>query len=44
MGPTPVDERADHHLFRTKLLPLINQRHQLVRLSQLRKLTHQVDR
>lgn len=35
MGPKPVDERADHDLFRTELLNLINQRHELVRLAAL---------
>jgi IS5 family transposase len=30
MGPKPVDERSDHYLFRTKLLNLIDQRHELV--------------
>ncbi|WAC74279.1 IS5 family transposase [Roseateles sp. SL47] len=35
MGPKPADERADHDLFRTELLNLINQRHELVRLAAL---------
>ena len=35
MGPKPADERADHGLFRTELLNLINQRHDLVRLAAL---------
>jgi len=29
MGPKPADERADQDLFRTELLNLINQRHEL---------------
>ena len=35
MGPKPADERADHDLFRTELLNLIDQRHELVRLAGL---------
>lgn len=35
MGPKPADERADHDLFRSELLNLINQRHGLVRLAAL---------
>lgn len=35
MGPKPADERADHDLFRSELLNLINQRHELVRLTAL---------
>jgi Transposase domain (DUF772) len=35
LGPKPADERADHDLFRTELLNLINQRHELVRLAAL---------
>ncbi|MEO5733748.1 MAG: transposase, partial [Rubrivivax sp.] len=35
MGPKPVDSHADHDLFRTELVNLIDQRHELVRLSEL---------
>jgi len=35
MGPKPANERADHDLFRTELLNLINQLHELVRLAAL---------
>lgn len=35
MGPKPVDERSDHDLFRTELVNLIDQRHELARLADL---------
>lgn len=35
MGPKPADERADHDLFRTELVNLIDHRHELVRLGEL---------
>ena len=35
MGPKPVDERSDHDLFRTELVILIDQRHELARLADL---------
>lgn len=35
MGPKAVDLHADHDLFRTELVNLIDQRHKLVRLSEL---------
>lgn len=35
IGPKPTDERADHDLFRTELLNLIIQRHELDRLAAL---------
>lgn len=35
MGPRPVDERSDHDLFRTELVNLIDQRHELARLADL---------
>ena len=35
MGPKPVDERADHDLFRTELVNLIDHRHELVKLAEL---------
>ena len=35
MGPKPADSRTDHDLFRTELVNLIDQRHELVRLSEL---------
>ena len=33
MGPKPEDERTDHDLFRTELVNLIDQRHELVKLA-----------
>lgn len=35
MGPKPADERVDQDLFRTELVNLIDQRHELVRLAGL---------
>lgn len=35
MGPKPADERSDHDLFRTELVNLIDQRHELARLAEL---------
>ena len=35
MGPKPADPRTDHDLFRTELVNLIDQRHELVRLAEL---------
>lgn len=35
MGPKPADKRTDHDLFRTELVNLIDQRHELVRLAEL---------
>jgi IS5 family transposase len=35
MGPKPQREPNDHDLFRTKLVNLIDQRHELVRLAEL---------
>lgn len=35
MGPKPADSRTDHDLFRTELVNLIDQRHELVRLAEL---------
>jgi IS5 family transposase len=35
MGPKPADERNDHDLFRTELVNLIDQRHELVKLGEL---------
>lgn len=35
MGPKPADERTEHDLFRTELVNLIDQRHELVKLAQL---------
>ena len=35
MGPKPVDERSDHDRFRTELVNLIDQRHELARLADL---------
>jgi hypothetical protein len=35
MGPKPADERNDHDLFRTELVNLTDQRHELVRLAEL---------
>ena len=35
MGPKPAESSADHDLFRTELINLIDQRHELVRLSKL---------
>ena len=35
MGPKPADARTDHDLFRTELVNLIDQRHELVRLAGL---------
>jgi IS5 family transposase len=35
MGPKPVESSNDHDLFRTELVNLIDQRHELVRLSEL---------
>lgn len=35
MGPKPADERSDHDLFRTELVNLIDQRHELVKLAEL---------
>jgi transposase, IS5 family len=35
MGPKPADDCADHDLFRTEVLNLINQCHELVRLAAL---------
>lgn len=35
MGPKPTDDRSDHDLFRTELVNLIDQRHELVTLSAL---------
>lgn len=35
MGPKPADERSDHDLFRTELVNLIDQRHELVKLAGL---------
>lgn len=34
MGPKPVDERSDHDLFRTELVNLIDQRHELAKLAE----------
>lgn len=35
MGPKPPEDRSEHDLFRTELVNLIDQRHELVRLSDL---------
>jgi IS5 family transposase len=35
MGPKPQDARADHELFRTELVNLVDQRHELVKLAEL---------
>lgn len=35
MGPRPTDERSAHDLFRTELVNLIDQRHELVKLAAL---------
>jgi IS5 family transposase len=35
MGPKPTDTRSDHDLFRTELVNLIDQRHELVKLAEL---------
>ena len=35
MGPKPAGARTDHDLFRTELVNLIDQRHELVRLAEL---------
>lgn len=35
MGPKPAESTADHDLFRTELVNLIDQRHELVRLAAL---------
>ncbi len=35
MGPKPSDARNDHDLFRTELVNLIDQRHELVKLGEL---------
>ncbi len=35
MGPKPAEDRNEHDLFRTELFNLIDQRHELVRLSEL---------
>jgi transposase, IS5 family len=35
MGPKPAEERSDHDLFRTELVNLIYQRHELVKLATL---------
>ncbi|MCE2914592.1 MAG: IS5 family transposase [Rubrivivax sp.] len=35
MGPKPAESRDDHDLFRTELVNLIDQRHELVRLAEL---------
>ena len=35
MGPEPADSRSEHDLFRTELVNLIDQRHELVRLAEL---------
>jgi IS5 family transposase len=35
MGPKPAESRDDHDLFRTELVGLIDQRHELVRLADL---------
>jgi transposase, IS5 family len=35
MGPKPVESTDDHDLFRTELVNLIDQRHELVRLAEL---------
>jgi transposase, IS5 family len=35
MGPKAADSRTGHDLFRTELVSLIDQRHELVRLGQL---------
>jgi transposase, IS5 family len=35
MGPKPAEERSDHDLFRTELVNLIDQRHELVKLAAL---------
>jgi IS5 family transposase len=35
MGPKLADERTEHDLFRTELVNLIDQRHELVKLAQL---------
>ncbi|CAM3675826.1 IS5 family transposase [Roseateles saccharophilus] len=35
MGPKPADERSDHDLFRTELVNLIDQRHELAKLAEL---------
>jgi IS5 family transposase len=35
MGPKPAESTADHDLFRTELINLIDQRHELVRLAEL---------
>lgn len=35
MGPKPAQSSIDHDLFRTELVNLIDQRHELVRLAEL---------
>lgn len=35
MGPKPAEERSEHDLFRTELVNLIDQRHELVKLAAL---------
>jgi transposase, IS5 family len=35
MGPKPAESTHDHDLFRTELVNLIDQRHELVRLAEL---------
>jgi IS5 family transposase len=35
MGPKPAESTDDHDLFRTELVNLIDQRHELVRLAEL---------
>jgi len=35
MGPKPAEQRSDHDLFRTELVNLIDQRHELVKLAAL---------
>lgn len=35
MGPKPFAERSDHDLFRTELVNVIYQRHELARLADL---------
>lgn len=35
MGQKPLDERSDHDLFRTELVNLMDQRHELARLADL---------
>jgi IS5 family transposase len=35
MGPKAIEARTDHDLFRTELVNLIDQRHELVKLGEL---------